>query len=63
MDDPVKIAIAGGGYGVKVALPVYQELREVEPVAVWSRRRERAQELADQAGLPPWPRRSAGSIS
>lgn len=52
MDDPVKIAIVGGGYGAKVALPVYQELAEFELVAVWSRRRERAQVLAEQAGLP-----------
>lgn len=49
--DPVKIAIAGGGYGAKVALPAYQELEEFEPVAVWSRRPERAQELAGEAGL------------
>jgi predicted dehydrogenase len=51
MDRPVKIAIAGGGYGAKVALPAYQELEEFEPVAVWSRRPERAKELADEAGL------------
>lgn len=51
MDDPVKIAIAGGGYGAKVALPAYQELEEFEPVAVWSRRPERAQELATEADL------------
>ena len=51
MDDPVKIAIAGGGYGAKVALPAYQELDEFEPVAVWSRRPERARQLADDAGL------------
>ena len=51
MDDPVKVAVVGGGYGAKVALPVYQELDEFEPVAVWSRRRERAEELAGQAGL------------
>jgi predicted dehydrogenase len=48
---PVKIAIAGGGYGAKVPLPVYGELDEFEPVAVWSRRPERARELADGAGL------------
>jgi predicted dehydrogenase len=47
---PVKIAIAGGGYGAKVPLPVYGELDEFEPVAVWSRRPERARELADEAG-------------
>lgn len=51
MDDPVKIAIAGGGYGAKVALPAYRELEEFEPVAVWSRRPERAQELAEQEDL------------
>ena len=51
MDEPVKIAVAGGGYGSKVALPVYQELDEFEPVAIWSRRPERARELAEQAGV------------
>ncbi|HEX2275017.1 MAG TPA: Gfo/Idh/MocA family oxidoreductase [Acidimicrobiales bacterium] len=51
MDDPVKIAIAGGGFGSKVALPAYKDLEEFEPVAVWSRRPERARELADDAGL------------
>jgi predicted dehydrogenase len=51
MDDPVKIAIAGGGYGSKVALPVYADLEEFEPLAVWSRRPERAQELAEEADL------------
>ncbi|MDQ4069360.1 MAG: Gfo/Idh/MocA family oxidoreductase [Actinomycetota bacterium] len=34
-----------------MALPAYQELEEFEPVAVWSRRPERARELADRAGL------------
>jgi predicted dehydrogenase len=51
MPDPVKIAIAGGGYGAKIPLPVYGELEEFEPVAVWSRRPQRASELADGAGL------------
>ena len=51
MADPVKIAIVGGGFGSKVALPAYQELEEFEPVAIWSRRPERARELADEAGL------------
>ena len=51
MENPVKIALAGGGFGSKVALPVYGELEEFEPVAVWSRRPERAQELADEAEL------------
>jgi predicted dehydrogenase len=48
---PVKIAIAGGGYGAKVPLPVYAELDEFEPVAIWSQRPERARELAGEAGL------------
>ena len=52
MDQPVKIAVAGSGFGRKVALPVYQELEEFEPVAVWSRRPERARELADDLGVP-----------
>lgn len=51
MTEPVRIAIAGGGYGSKVALPVYAELPEFEPVAIWSRRPERARELAQDAGL------------
>ena len=49
--DPIKIAIAGSGFGRKVALPVYTELKEFEPVAVWSRRPERARELAGEAGV------------
>jgi predicted dehydrogenase len=48
---PVKIAIAGGGYGAKVPLPVLSALDEFEPVAVWSRRPERAAELAAEHGL------------
>lgn len=51
VSEPVKVAVAGGGYGSKVALPVYSELEEFQPVAVWSRRPERALELAEQAGL------------
>jgi predicted dehydrogenase len=51
MSDPVKIAVVGGGYGAKVPLPVYGELGEFEPVAVWSRRAERAQELAAKHDL------------
>lgn len=51
MEKPIKIAIAGSGYGRKVALPVYAELAEFEPVAVWSRRPERARELAAEAGV------------
>ncbi len=50
MENPVKIALAGGGFGSKVALPVYEELEEFELTAVWSRRPERAEELAEGAG-------------
>ena len=48
---PVKIAVLGGGYGAKVPLPVLSGLDEFEPVAVWSRTPERAQELADKHDL------------
>ena len=51
MADPVKIAVAGGGFGSKVALPVYSELDEFEPLGVWSRRSERARELAEDSGV------------
>ena len=51
MSDPVKIAIVGAGFGSKVALPAYAELDELEPVAMWSRRPERARELSEQ-GVP-----------
>ena len=46
MANPVKIAIIGAGFGSKVALPAYVELDELEPVAMWSRRPERAEEIA-----------------
>ncbi len=48
---PVKIAIIGGGYGTKVSLPVLSGLPEFEPAAIWSRRPERARELAEKEGL------------
>jgi len=48
---PVKIAVVGAGYGAKVPLPVYAELAEFEPVAVWSQRPERARALAAEHGL------------
>ncbi len=46
----VRIGVVGGGYGAKVALPVLGALEQFEPVAVWSRRPERARELAAAAG-------------
>lgn len=48
---PIRIAVAGGGYGAKVPLPVLCGLEQFEPVAVWSRRPERAAELAQQHEL------------
>ena len=45
---PIKIAVLGGGYGAKVPLPVLGELPEFETVAIWSRRPERAAELAGE---------------
>lgn len=51
MGNPVRIGIIGGGYGSKVALPVYAGLEQFEPVGIWSRRPGRARELAQQHGL------------
>lgn len=51
MPDPVKIAVVGGGYGAKIPLPAYGALDEFEPVAVWSRRPERARDLAAKHDL------------
>lgn len=47
----MKIAVAGGGYGRKVALPVYSKLEEFEPVAVWSHTPERASKVANDFDL------------
>ena len=52
MAEALKIAILGGGYGAKVALPVLSGLEEFDVVAIWSRRAERAKELASDAGVP-----------
>ena len=51
MAEAVKIAVVGGGYGAKVALPVLSGLDEFEVLGIWSRQPERAQELASDAGL------------
>ncbi|MGI8945268.1 MAG: Gfo/Idh/MocA family protein [Thermoleophilaceae bacterium] len=51
MPDPVRIAILGAGYGAKVSLPVLAGLPEYELLGIWSRRAERARELAADAGL------------
>jgi predicted dehydrogenase len=51
MASPIKIAIVGGGFGRKVALPVYQRLDQFEPVTDWSRHADRAREVAQEAGL------------
>lgn len=51
MNDPVKIAIVGTGYAAKVALPVYRQLDQFDPVACWSRTPGRAREVAEGAGL------------
>ncbi|HYN98308.1 MAG TPA: Gfo/Idh/MocA family oxidoreductase [Actinomycetota bacterium] len=47
----VKIAVAGSGFGRKVALPVYREIEEFEPVGCWSRTPERAVKVANEFGL------------
>lgn len=52
MENAVKIAIVGGGYGSKVSLPVLSDLEEFDVVGIWSRRPERASELAAEADIP-----------
>jgi predicted dehydrogenase len=49
--EPIRIAIAGCGYGAKVALPVYARMEGFEPVAVWSRSATKARSVAESAGL------------
>lgn len=51
MTDPVRIAVIGGGYGRKTALPVYEELDEFEPIAMWEHRPERTGDLFATEGL------------
>lgn len=51
MSAPVKIAVAGSGYGKKVALPVYRDMEEFEPVGCWSHTPERATKVAAEFGL------------
>lgn len=48
---PVRIAVAGSGYGCRVALEVYRQSDRFEPLGVWSRRAERAREAAAKAGV------------
>lgn len=52
MSAAVRVAVLGCGYGARVALPVYHRLTEFDPVAVWSRRGERARAVAAREGLP-----------
>ena len=51
MAKPVKIAVAGSGYGKKVALPVYRDMEEFLPVACWSHTPERAKKVAGEFDL------------
>jgi len=50
-NEPIRIAVLGGGYGAKVPLPVLAGLDEFEPVAVWSRTPQRACEIAEKHSL------------
>lgn len=45
-DQPVRIGIIGTGIGAAVHIPVFRQLEDTEIVAIGSRRRERAEELA-----------------
>ena len=49
---PMRIAIAGLGFGEKVILPALRDCPETEPVALWHPRRERLEQACRVSGLP-----------
>jgi predicted dehydrogenase len=51
MAEPIRIGVAGVGFGATVHIPAFQS-EGMEVVAVCSRRRERAEQTADRFGIP-----------
>ncbi|MCP9883650.1 Gfo/Idh/MocA family oxidoreductase [Synechococcus sp. ATX 2A4] len=49
---PLRVAVAGLGFGEKVHLPALRASGSTEPVALWHPRRERVQQAARAAALP-----------
>lgn len=52
MQNKIKIAVIGTGFGAAVHIPVFQSLENVEVIAVVSSRAERAEAVAKQYGTP-----------
>ena len=51
-EPPLRVAIAGLGFGEKVHLPALRACRHAEPVALWHPRQERLQAACRKAELP-----------
>lgn len=49
---PLRVAVAGLGFGEKVHLPALRASGATEPVALWHPRRERVQQAASAGALP-----------
>jgi hypothetical protein len=49
---PLRVAVAGLGFGEKVHLPALQANPSTEPVALWHPRRERLEQACRASGLP-----------
>ncbi len=49
---PLRVAVAGLGFGEKVHLPALRASGSTEPVALWHPRRERVEQAASAASLP-----------
>jgi predicted dehydrogenase len=53
-DAPLRVAVAGLGFGEKVILPALRDGPSTQPVALWHRRPERAQAAGQAAELPAY---------
>ena len=51
-DTPLRVAIAGLGFGEKVHLPALRDCPSTEPVALWHPRAERLEAATQATGLP-----------
>ena len=51
-DSPLRVAIAGLGFGEKVHVPALRDCPSTEPVALWHPRPERLEAAAQATGLP-----------
>lgn len=51
-DAPLRVAVAGLGFGEKVILPALRDCPGTDPVALWHPRPERAAAAGEAAELP-----------